>query len=440
MNRRSEEEDDKFAEYIESKKKYNEELQRDLQKQIEQIDEDAFIKDKITSFKEKLMNQQKAKMDRLAKKVDLYKDKPFDYKPINHFRKLVYTIIGANRLLNIVNSNKVTVLNQSVKLFINYYESMHNSLSSWVFNCIRTPYISIINTEGLNINIASFGDVSESNLNKIEDVYLRLEIRLTGLMKSLYEDGVLDKLDSSLISYLSLIVTKDAFIPKSFFTLFEYSRIKTVNQEIVELNNNQIKMILAVYILVKILCKAILLDNQFNKNTNLKVSIKNNYKICASIIYRSVIDYFKVFCPAVRKINNFESFDDHKISSRVLNDEISNKKTLFNNAEQVFVETEIDPSYLEACKKYKANKKHNNLSISDEDKKALEKVIEKIPKLSPDTDDLEIEAINNMCYKASELKSFKRFAEKDNYDLSQFMIIFLEKLINKLEVKSKNGQ
>jgi hypothetical protein len=408
-----------------------------LEKEIEQIDEDAFIKDKITSFKEKLKNQQKAKIDRLAKKIDLYKDKEFEFKPINHFRKLVYAIIGANRLLNIVNSNKATILNQSVKLFINYYESMHNSLSSWVFNCIRTPYISIINTEDLNINISSYGDISESNLNKIGDVYIRLETRLTGFMKSLYEDGVIDKLDSSLISYLSLIVTKDAFIPKSFFTLFEYSRIKTTNQELGELNHNQIRMILAIYILVKILCKGILLDNQFNKNSNLKISVKKNYKICASIIYRTVIDYFKGFCPTIRKINNFESFDDSKVyqSDFPNKDNYEIKKALFHNAEPIIDQSEIDPNFLEACKRYQTNKK-NNLNISDEDKRALEKVIEKIPKLNPDTDDLEIEVINNMCYKAKELNSFKLFAERENYDLSKFMLIFLEKLISRLEVKS----
>ena len=413
----------------------NEELQKDLEQEIEEIDEKALMKEKITSFNDKLKNQQKILIDRLGKKADLYKYKDFDYKPINILRKYVYAVIGANRLLNIVNNNRGTILNQSIKLFINYYESMNNNLATWVFTCVRTPYISIINTEGLNIDIASYGNISDLNQNKIEDVYIRLETRLTGFIKSLYEDDALNKIDQSIISYLSLIVTKDAYIPKEFFTLFEYSRIKTFNQELQFLNEKQSQMILAVYILVKILCKNILLDNQFNKSASLSNATKNNYKICASIIYRSVIDYFKGVCPVVRRINNMVSFKDDKEISRAHASSMEKKKLLYEINESK-PQGEVDLSYLEACKKYDANKKNLNLNISKEDGKALEKVVEKIQKYEPDTDELEIEAINKICYKSADLKTFQRFAEKNKYVLSKYIAIFLEKLISKLEVKS----
>jgi hypothetical protein len=314
---------------------------------------------------------------------------------------------------------------QSLNMFVIHYESMNAALNNWVFSCIRVPFLSILNTQYLEIDLTSYS----INSKMINDVYIRLETRVSGFIKGLYEEDAFEKLDSNIISYLSLIVTNNAYIPKEFFNIFTYSRLQTENQELKNLNDNQMKMILACYIICQILCKNILLDQNFSQNSLKSTRVKNNLKMCASVIYRTTIEYFKKNCPILRKITDMSKFSDLEGEA---NDKNLNKKVLY---EEKNPEGEIDPSYLEACKKFEKinddKKKQINEKLNFED---LTKVIEKIQKLNPDGNPDEIECINKACYQPKDLVSFYKLAEKNKYDMSNLIIELLDKLIGILDV------
>jgi hypothetical protein len=263
-------------------------------------------------------------------------------KPINHFRKYVYAIIIGHRFLNIKYKMNRFVRLHSLKLFINYYESIESTLGQWVFSSIRTPYLSILNFENLKIDITD--NINLNNKEEVDQRWLKLETRLDGIMNHLTDNITENKLGTNLIAFLNLIITNNSYIPKEFFTLYEYCRINTVNSELQDLDNPKKQMILCIYILCKILCKNILLDQQYSKGAIRMSNVKKNYKMCASVIYRGVVDSFRNNCPVKRRITEIIKFDDsHKFTNLV------GKHFYELNKNPV---EPIDPSYSEACKLY----------------------------------------------------------------------------------------
>jgi hypothetical protein len=139
----------------------------------------------------------------------------------------VNAVMFGHRILNlfhnVANVNKIN----SVKLFVNYYETIINEINGWIFSSIRTPYLSILNFQELKIDLTD-----KVKIEELRDRYVKLEIRINGIIKSISDNITEEKMSNLILSFLNTIITNNSFIPYQFFTLFELSRINTVDGEL----------------------------------------------------------------------------------------------------------------------------------------------------------------------------------------------------------------
>ena len=139
----------------------------------------------------------------------------------------VNAVMFGHRLLNLFhNVNNVNRIN-SVKLFVNYYEAINNEIDGWIFSSIRTPYLSILNFQDLKLDLTD-----KLNLDELKERYIKLEIRINGIIKSISENISEEKMSTLVLSFLNTITTNNSLIPFQFFSLFELSRINTVDGEL----------------------------------------------------------------------------------------------------------------------------------------------------------------------------------------------------------------
>jgi hypothetical protein len=308
---------------------------------------------------------------------------------------------------------------------------MDSSLNQWVFSCIRMPFLSIINVENLDLNITNYNVATKEG----ENAFIRLETRLKGFLKNLKDAIQEDRIDTNIIAFLNILITDDSYIPKEFFVLFEYSRITTENNLLKNLDEYQKQMILAVYIFCKIICKNILIEGKFSQGLDINARTKNNFKMCATVFYRGVIDYFKEKCEILRNIKNMKSYNDN-----LNKNESSNRKKLYDNYIQRLPNKEIDKSYLNACRKYEGkNKSIGDSLIPIKDMVNLKKIVEKMPKFEPDGNVNEIEIIFKNVYTLKELVGYILISEKYRFDISSEIVEFILILINYINLKKMNS-
>ena len=349
------------------------------------------------------------------------------FRPINNFRAVVHAIIAANKIINSKFNKDKDALSYSLNIFINYYEQMDSSLNQWVFSCIRMPFLSIINVDNLDLNITNYNVATREG----ENAYIRLETRLKGFLKNLKDAIQEDRIDTNIIAFLNILITDDSYIPKEFFVLFEYSRIATENNLLKNLDEYQKQMILAVYIFCKVICKNILIEGKFSQELNINARTKNNFKMCASVFYRGVIDYFKEKCKILRNIENIKTYNDNPNKN-----ESTKRKNFYYNFMQRLPSKEIDKSYLNACRKYEGkNKSIGDSLITIKDMVNIKKIVDKMPKFEPDGNVNEIEVIFKNVYSLKELVGYKLMTKKYRFDISSEIFEFILILINYINLK-----
>jgi hypothetical protein len=133
-------------------------------------------------------------------------------------------------MINVKYQVATQIRNQSIKLFLNYYESINRELGNWIFSSIRTSYLSILNFEDLRIDLVDHELTASAN--DINTRYIKLETRVKGMLKGLIDNVNDDKISSSILTFLNILVTNYSYVPLQFFTLFEMSRLYTENCEL----------------------------------------------------------------------------------------------------------------------------------------------------------------------------------------------------------------
>jgi hypothetical protein len=133
-------------------------------------------------------------------------------------------------------------------------------------------------------------------------------------------------------------------------------------------------------------------------------------------------------CHVLRRIFNRAEFKDANP------DEEIHKKVLYDEADKK-PEGPIDKSYQVACKKYELKAKLNKTEVkmSYEEKKLMNKVMMKIPKYTTDSDISSIEQIESKLYKGKELAAFNTISQQNNYNLTNHIIEFSDKLLKLIQ-------
>ena len=248
--------------------------------------------------------------NKIYKKVDsrfsLFNPSFVSMKPINHFRKYVYVIIAARRILNIKYIVYKTLKFKSITYFLTYYEDMDIILKKNVFYAIREPFTEIITNRKLDLNLVVDKDVDQhQNYVDLQDYIQRI---IKGLQTKFFEG-----LSDSMLKFLSIFVCNYSYIPSDFFCLFELVRFQTTDTgEFIGLNKKQRIMILGFYIIIKILLRNLFLEMIFNQNSiaTLNRKIKLNIKMIVSVLYRGTINMLKKECETKRNLEDVEKTID----------------------------------------------------------------------------------------------------------------------------------
>ena len=253
-----------------------------------------------------LWEKNRAHDNKIFKKVDsrfsLFNPSFVSMKPINHFRKYVYSVIAARRLLNIRFIVYKSLKFNAITYFLTYYEDMDIILKKNIFYAIREPFTEIITNRKLDLNLVVDRDVDQhQNFVDLQDYIQRI---IKGLQTKFFEG-----LSDSMLKFLSIFICNYSYIPSDFFTLFELVRFKTtITGEFIELNNKQRIMILGFYIIIKILIRNLFLEMIFTQNNiaTLNRTIKLNIKMIVSVLYRGTINMLKKECETKRNLEDVE--------------------------------------------------------------------------------------------------------------------------------------
>jgi len=137
------------------------------------------VKDKL-KLQRDFMNQKNiSTIDKDLRKYTTHSLDPFHggKKPINKFRAYIILVQMFMRLKFQAKHSLTQIRLISVRGFVKFYETIDIELRNWLFNCIKIPYQSIINNEGLNVNIAQKNYVPGSQISgDIRERYTKLEV------------------------------------------------------------------------------------------------------------------------------------------------------------------------------------------------------------------------------------------------------------------------
>jgi hypothetical protein len=154
-----------------------------------------------------------------------------------------------------------------------------------------------------------------------------------------------------------------------------------------------------------------------------------------SVIYKTVVEYYRDLCPVVRKINDISKFSDKLIKNK------SQICRYFYNPEDkidhLSGSADIHRKYLIACRKQERKKMASSESLVNvEDMRTMAKIAQRMPLYSPDTDMHEIENINEQLYSQKELEIWTKMSKENGYDLRGEITKFISKLLKMIQTNS----
>ena len=185
--------------------------------------------------------------------------------------------------------------------------------------------------------------------------------------------------------FFRFITTENNFVPYSFYSLFELSRIYNRDGYIQKMNSNQKRMIAGVYIVIKILVYYYLIQYNFIKDEDknkVDEDTKLNLKIISSIIYHQLLRMIKKVCQVVETVN--------------------------------------DPKV----------KRREQTGISKNIRLFIEKIEKNFLKGDPDTNEENIEFIEFNLFRSEDIQKYIDGNKKNNFSLSNVIFEFINKFCN----------
>ena len=176
---------------------------------------------------------------------------------------------------------------------------------------LRQPLINTIKSQSLDITKDKFNGNFRNDRDVKEKIHM-INLRLKDFFNELNAKMGTENMPMPNRMFLKKLVFQKNFIPFKFFSHFELSRFETLNGFVDNLNENQQKLILVFYTLMKIFIKYYMIDYNFvnqSEKSKLDSISKGNLKIISSLFFHEIIEYFK-FCPIVRKIDNMQGLID----------------------------------------------------------------------------------------------------------------------------------
>jgi hypothetical protein len=354
----------------------------------------------------------------------------FEMGRINHFRKIVHTIIACKRIDKLNSVSKFNLCLESLQDFNKNYSECEEMLRIFVYESIKQTLTSTLENSA-NLDITLYKIDKQSQEKEIKEKYIKLEVRLKSFIEDLTAATTKEKIPHKLMAYLKLIITNESYIPFRFFSLFELSRLEiTKNPKpdclITGMKEKYCAMVLCFNIVLKVFVKFILLEHNFIPETK-KKSIRNdknvsqNLKILASIFFCDTIELFKRHCPIINQIKDLESFCINQSLIKQNEDKlVENDKTKLNK---------LDKVYVDATNRATNNKNLFISNIRTREKEILNLFNSKIPKKLLDKDPDNLDYLQQNLFKMSELGTYYIMSKENKFDLTQKIFIWVKKLI-----------
>ena len=290
----------------------------------------------------------------------------------------------------------------SLKEFVKLYTPGEYGFKKFVKKACKTSIIDILKSqsfaeilstkkdelysEGHNMSQSlSAKERNERNLNYVISV---VNQKIVNLFRDLTNYISEDHITKEMQDFFKFITGENNFVPYSFYSLFELSRITNTEGYIQKMNPNQKRMIAGIYIIIKILVYYYLIQYNFIKEEDknkVDEDTKLNLKIVSSIIYHQVLRMVKKVCQV------FENIPDYRV------------------------------------------KREEQTGISKNIKLFIEKVEKHFIKGDPDTNEENIEYIEFNLFRAEDIQKYVDGNKKNNFSLSNVIYDFIDKFHNFIE-------
>ena len=284
------------------------------------------------------------------------------------------------------NTDQMVSLKQFVKLFTKgdygFKKFVKKACKTSIIDILKAqPFAEILThnkkkddfySEGHTASLSnSLKERNEQNLNYIISV---INQKIVNLFQDLSNYISEDNITKEMQDFFRFITGENNFVPFSFYSLFELSRITNAEGYTQKMNSNQKRMIAGVYIIIKILVYYYLIKYNFIKDEDknkVDEDTKLNLKIISSIIYHQFIRMVKKVCQVQ------ETISDYKTKRQEQTGISKNIKIMIEKIEKHFIMG--DPDTNEECieyiefnlftaediQKYIDGNKKNNFSLSN---------------------------------------------------------------------------
>jgi hypothetical protein len=212
----------------------------------------------------------------------------------------------------------------------------------------------------------------------------KIEKLFTDLSDYISEDNITNEMQQ----FFKFVSSNDNFVPYSFYSLFELSRLSSANGYIKNVNSNQKKMMAGIYIVLKILVYYYMMEYNFIRDEDkdkVDADTRLNLKLISSIIYHQLIKMIKSVCKIVTKI--------------------------------------ADPR----------KKRNEQFNISRDIRLFIEKVEKNFIKGDPDTNENIIEYMEIKLYQPKDFQKYTDGVKKTKFSLSKVIFDFINKFYNFME-------
>ena len=276
----------------------------------------------------------------------------------------------------------------SLKEFVKLYTPGEYGFKKFVKRACKTSIIDILKSqsfgqilpdkkddmysEGHSVSQSeSAKERKERDLNYVISVINQKIVNLfTDLSNYIKEDNITVEMQE----FFKFITSENHFVPYSFYSLFELSRISNNEGYTQKMNSNQKRMIIGIYLIIKILVYYYLIQYNFIKEEDkdkVDEDTKLNLKIVSSIIYHQFLRMVKKVCQVV------ETISDYKVKRQEQTGISKNIRIFIQRIEKHFIMGDPDTSeegieYIELklfraedIQKYIDGNKRNNFSLSN---------------------------------------------------------------------------
>ena len=340
----------------------------------------------------------KSKKSRKSK----HKDKQNDKKTISSIpESSEKDEIKSEEIVAITNNETPQML--SLKQFVQLYTPAEFQYKKFVKNACKNSIIGILKCQSFSDvlrnqkrnDLSSEGHTGTNSVTEQERVNKSLNftiLQINQKIESLFDDLSNyiseDNISNEMQDFYKFITGNNNFVPYSFYSLFELSRINSSAGYIKNINANQKKMILGIYVILKILVNYYMMEFNFLKEedkSKVDEDTRLNLKLISSIIYHQLIEMNKSVCKIVKSISDYP---------KKLKEQINISKDI-----KVFIE-KVEPNFLKG---------------------------------DPDTNENNIEYIDLKLYQPKEYQKYTDGNKSTDFSVSKVIYDFVNKLYNFME-------